>query len=396
MSIVRVKSVVATTAVLALLAACGGGGGGMSSGYGGGGGGGMQQMGFIDKALVADTSALQTSTSAATLDANLKNPWGIAFGPGLPVWVANQVTSTTTLYDGNGAVQKAYSGAPAAITVATASPTGAVYNGSIGGAGAFVVAGSPAQFIYATLSGTIEGWNLTTAATTKTAYTAPGGTAYTGLAIGQDGTGNNWTLYAADFANGKVDMLDKAFNLVTPAGAFATPAGVPAGYVPYGIQNIASSGSAAAQIAVAYAKQGPAGAVAGAGNGYVAVFDNMGANGKLLISAGPLNAPWGMALAPNGFGSFGGALLVGNLGDGTINAFNVSTGASMGALKSPSGTTLALSGLWGIAFGNGAASQPTSTLFYTAGANSQADGIYGSIVYGSSSSGGGGGGGGGY
>jgi uncharacterized protein (TIGR03118 family) len=394
MSIVRVKCGITAVAGLAVLVGCGGGGG--DSG-GGGGGGTMQQSGFIDKALVADTSALKGSTNAATSDASLKNPWGIAFGPGLAVWVANQVTSTTTLYDGNGAVQTAYSGAPAAITIAKPGPTGTVYNFSISGnSGSFTLPdGAPAQFLYATLSGTIEGWDLATAATTHTAYDgSASGTAYTGLAIGQDG-GGNWFLYAADFTNGKVDMLDHGFNLVTPAGAFATPTGVPAGFVPYGIQNIVA-GNGAAQIIVTYAQQnaGKSGAVPGAGLGYVAQFDHAGTLLKLLISGGALNAPWGVAIAPTSFGPFGGALLVGNFGDGTINAFNASTGASMGALKSPSGTVLALAGLWGIAFGNGAASQPATTLFYTAGANNQADGIYGRIDYGTVSSGGGGGSGG--
>ena len=111
---------------------------------------------------------------------------------------------------------------------------------------------------------------------------------------------------------------------------------------------------------------------------------------KLLISGGSLNAPWGMALAPNGFGTFSGALLVGNFGDGKINAYNISTGALMGVLNAPNGTALQFSGLWGIAFGNGSNNQPTTTLFYAAGVSSESGGVYGRIDYGTVNTGGGG------
>lgn len=361
----------------------------------------MTQTGFIDKALVANSSAVMSSSGASTVDANLVNPWGIAFAPEAPVWISNQGTSTTTLYDGNGNIIAAYTGAPMAIGVAKSAsgvggPTGVVYNSSIGSAGAFVMPdGNPAQFLYATLGGAIEGWDTASAANTMIVYDgSASGAVYTGLALGQDGSGN-YFLYAADFANGKVDMFDHGFNNITAAGSFNTPTGVPSGYAPFGIQNIpASNGSA--QIYVSYAQQNAAktGAATGAGMGYVAVFDSAGAFMKLLISGGSLNAPWGMALAPSGFGSFGGALLVGNFGDGKINAYNVSSGALIGSLNSPSGTALQFSGLWGIAFGNGSESQPTTTLFYAAGVNGETDGIYGRIDYGSTSTSTGGGGGG--
>lgn len=398
MSIARVSYGMAAIAAVVLVAACGGGGGGSG---GGGGVSSTPQMGFIDTALVADTSTVKTTYSATTVDANLVNPWGIAFNPGGDVWVSNQGSSTTTLYNGSGAVELAYTGAPTAIGIANsaaglAGPTGVVYNSSIsGGSGSFVMSdGAAALFIYATLGGTIEGWDNASAASAVVEYDgSASGAVYTGLAVGQDGS-SNYFLYAADFANGSVDVFDHGFNKITPAGGFTTPTGVPAGYVPYGIQNIPLA-SGAAQVYVAYALQnaGKTGSVPGAGNGYVAVFDNAGNFLKLLISGGSLNAPWGMAVAPSGFGSFGGALLVGNFGDGRINAYNASSGALMGALSSPSGTTLQISGLWGIAFGNGSANQPTTTLFYAAGVNDQADGIYGRIDYGSASSGGGGGGG---
>ncbi len=396
----RMKSGLTWIGVATLLAACGGGGGG-------GGGGGSSSttppaMGFVVTALVADTSTVQSEDEATYTDPNLKNPWGIALDPQGYVWVANNVTSTSTIYSGAGVATAPYTGGPLAIDIAkgsdgTADPTGIVYNSSISGnSGSFVLPdGAPASFIYATLGGTIEGWDTASAGSTVIEYDGgASGAVYTGLALGADSTGN-FFLYAADFSNGTVDVFDHGFNKITPAGGFTMPTGVPAGFAPYGIQNIAASGGTT-QIYVSYAQQNAAknAAVPGAGAGYVAVFDADGNFIKLLISGGSLNAPWGMALAPSSFGGVGGALLVGNFGDGKINAYNASTGVLTGALVGSSGSPVVISGLWGIAFGNGANGLSTTTLYFTAGANNEADGVYGTVTYGSSSTGGGGGGGG--
>ncbi len=396
MRVARRVSEFASVTGLMLLAACGGGGGSSGSAASSGNGtGSSTQMSFVVSYLVADNATDQSTYGATYTDSSLINPWGLAFNPQGYAWVANQATSTSTLYDGNGVAQAPYSGGPMAITIAKGSvaigyPTGIVYNSSLtGGANAFVLSdGTAAEFLYATLGGTIQGWNTGTAGNTVIAYDGgASGAVYTGLAIGTDSSGNYY-LYAANFAQGTVDMFDHGFNEVSSADSF-TDSAIPAGYAPYGVQNIPSS-TGTTQIYVTYAQQNGAknAAVTGAGLGYVAVFDADGNLTQTLISGGALDAPWGVALAPSGFGSFGGALLIGNFGNGEINAYNASTGASMGTVTNASGAAVQISGLWGIAFGNGINNEPTGTLFFTAGVNNEAGGVYGRIDYGSSSTGG--------
>jgi len=216
---------------------------------------------------------------------------------------------------------------------------------------------------------------------TVTAYDdGAGGAIYKGLAIGEDSSGNKF-LYASDFHNAKVDVFNGSFTKVAAAGGFVD-ASVPAGYAPFGIQNI-PAGDGSARIYVAYAKQDSdrRDEVDGAGFGYLAVFDASGTLIKHLASGGALNAPWGIAMAPSNFGALSGELLVGNFGDGAINAYDPATGTSQGAMMLRSGGPVQIAGLWGIAFGNGLNSQPTNTLFYAAGANGEADGVYGRIDY---------------
>ena len=353
-------------------------------------------MGYTVSTLVADTPAVQTTYGAQSVDPSLINPWGIVFNPNGFVWVADNGTSTSTLYDGNGVNQTAVSSeGPTSISVppgvsGKSAPTGIVVNETADFTVSNGAAPSPALFIYATLGGTIEGWAMDVdPASAVVAYDGGAtGAKYTGLAIGQDSGGNNF-LYAADFSNRTVDVFDKSFNKVTAVGGFVNAA-IPRGFAPFGIQNIpASDGSA--QIYVAYAQQGGTGgpSVAGAGLGYVAVFDGDGNLLQNLISQGVLNSPWGMVLAPSNFGSFSGALLVGNFGDGKINAFNATTGTALGSLTLASGQVLQIPGLWGVAFGNGLNGQPTNTLFFAAGVNAGADGVYGRIDVGSASSTGG-------
>ena len=162
--------------------------------------------------------------------------------------------------------------------------------------------------------------------------------------------------------------------MTLPAGAFNDPA-IPDGFAPFGIQAIGGN------LYVTFAKQDADrhDDVAGKGLGYVDVFDP---NGKLIdqfVSKGPLNAPWGLALAPAGFGEFNGSLLVGNFGDGRINAFDLSTGKHLGALKGQDNHPIEIDGLWGLAFGNGFNGQSVNTLFFTAGPGDEEHGLYGRI-----------------
>jgi uncharacterized protein (TIGR03118 family) len=225
----------------------------------------------------------------------------------------------------------------------------------------------------------IAGWSPSVDLThAVTMYADAGGARYTGLAI----AANNGALflYAADFHNNKVDIFDTHFTKQATSAtvfSFVDPA-IPSGYAPFGIQAIPGSGAAGAtQIYVTYAQQvAPANTAAGAGAGlgYVDVYDTNGTLIKQLIAGGALNAPWGIALAPADFGTFSNALLVGNSGDGKINAYDAAAGTPVGLLVNTGAP-----GLLGIGFGNDANSQPHNTLFFAAGVNGGADSIYGRI-----------------
>jgi uncharacterized protein (TIGR03118 family) len=353
-----------------LLIACGGGGGGggspmMSSSSG---------PGFADAILVSSFNASGNPYSSSNVDPHLVNAWGIAFNPAGFVWVANNGTASSTLYDGNGIAQSLVVTVPPG-SAGTSHPTGLVFNG---GPGFQVTQGGvsgASPFVFVTEEGTVSGWSPGVNATN--AVTVIDGAAaakdYKGLTIATQGTAT--FLYATDFHNRVVDIFDSNFTPVVIAGAF-TDANLPAGYAPFGIQAIGNL------IYVSFAMQDALRKtqVSGAGLGAVDVFDTSGTLVKRLIPAGgALNASWGMAMAPANFGVFSNALLVANFGDGRINAFDPSTGALLGPIASASGVPIAIDGLWGLAFGNGINAQPTNTLFYTAGPGGETEGVYGRI-----------------
>lgn len=318
---------------------------------------------YAATSLVSDTPTLP----AAHTDANLVNAWGVAFNPRGFVWVADNGTAKSTLYDGNGV--------PQSLVVATpAGPTGIVFNGTQDFKLSQNGVTAPSPFIFASESGSISAWSPTVSPTTAVVVFdgSAGGSVYKGLAISTYGGASY--LYAADFHNGRVDVFDASFARVALPGAFSDP-GLPAGYAPFGIQAIGQ------RIYVAYAKREASGddEQAGAGLGIIDVYDTGGTLIKQLVSGGALNAPWGMALAPSNFGSASNMLLVGNFGDGRINTYDPSTGAAGGPLLKADRTPLSVDGLWGIAFGNGLNSQPMNTLFFAAGPNEEAHGQYGRI-----------------
>ena len=359
----RAASTGALGVALALsLAACGGGGGG-------GGGSPMPRQAALTDAALASDGVI----AAAHTDSNLQNAWGVAFAPGGPVWIADNNSNKATVYDGTGAPQQLVVDIPAG-TNGPANPTGQVFNGTSDFAITTGAGSAPAEFIFSGEGGTITGWAQGISGATATiAYDDGAGAAvYKGLALANNGTANR--LYATDLHNAKVDVFDARFQKLSMPGAFTDPM-IPAGFAPFGIREIGN------QLYVTYAKQDATAhdEVLGAGLGYVNVFD---ANGQLLkrfASAGVLNAPWGIAMAPSGFGSVAGQLLIGNFGDGTINGFDPASGASLGAITLASGKKLAVPGLWDLAFGNGAPNQPAGALFYTAGPNNQTDGVFGRI-----------------
>ena len=351
------------------LVSCGGGSGSgdvsRDSEFGVQGGAGAS---FTVTNLVAD------SACAANVDPNLVNGWGIAFNPQGFVWVADNETSKSTLYDGNGVPQSLVVSIPAG-KAGEAKPTGIVFNGSNDFAVSQGGTSAPSHFIWAGQAGTLAAWSPTVNPTG--AITVYDGAAeekiYTGLALAQQGSANR--LYAADFHNRRIDVFDSNFKLMTVPGGFVDPH-LPAGYAPFGIQAIEN------RIYVGYAKQGANGEdeEAGAGLGLLDVFDTAGTLiNRLVDPGGPLNAPWGIALAPAGFGPFSMALLVGNFGDGLIHAFEPHSGALRGTLRTAGGDPVQIDGLWGIAFGNGLNSQPTDTLFFAAGPGDEQHGVYGRI-----------------
>jgi uncharacterized protein (TIGR03118 family) len=309
---------------------------------------------------------------AENTDLNLINSWGIARSTGSPWWVANADSGTSTLYDGAGNPQSL-------VVQVPGNPTGIVFNGGA----SFVISdgtfSGPARFLFASEDGTIVGWSpaVPRPAPSHQAFVAVpnagAGASYKGLAIATTSSGD--FLYAADFHNARVDVFDGSFHPVTTPGGFVDP-DLPQGYAPFGIQNLLG------QIYVAYAKQDEDGEeeVAGEGLGFVGVFNTAGAFLARVASRGPLNAPWGMTIAPAGFGRFSGNLLVGNFGDGRINAYDLQTSEPRGHLKTADHHPLEIDGLWGIGFGNGAAAGPTTTLFFAAGPEEETHGLFGAIT----------------
>jgi uncharacterized protein (TIGR03118 family) len=299
-------------------------------------------------------------------DPNLVNGWGLARSATSPWWVADNGTDVSTLYGGDGTK------VPLVVGV-RGGPTGAVFNGTT----SFVLRGvGPARFLFATEAGTIRGWNPAVAPTEAVVAATRRDAIYKGLAIGSTSEGDR--LYASDFHNGRIDVFNSSFQIVNRPGAFIDP-NLPEGYAPFGVQNLGG------WIYVTYAKQDAdrKDEVAGPGLGLVDVYDSAGNFLRRVATGGALNAPWGLALAPAGFGEFGGNLLVGNFGDGRINAYRVTTQGpylAHGMLRGVDGRPIAIDGLWAIGFGNGAGAGPTSSLFFTAGPDDESHGLFGVIA----------------
>jgi uncharacterized protein (TIGR03118 family) len=333
----------------------------------------------LDDRTLPSTSYLVTNLVsdqpgvAPVTDPNLVNAWGISFGPTTPFWVSSNGADLSTLYTGD--VTPPFQKVGLEVTVPGA-PTGQVFNGSttdfkVTNASGTVTA--PARFIFATESGTVVGWNPAVAPTTAVpGYTAPDGAIYKGLAL--DPTAGHHFLYAADFHNGKIDVLDSSFHLTHLDGSFLDP-DMQKGFAPFNVAFLNG------KLYVSYAKQDAdrEDDVAGPANGLIDVFDTDGHFLQRLVTRGHLNSPWGMTLAPEGFGDLGGALLVGNFGDGRINAYNPDTGDFIATLRSSPGHPLVIDGLWGLTFGNGT-SGDRNTLYFAAGPDDEMHGLFGKIT----------------
>jgi uncharacterized protein (TIGR03118 family) len=312
-----------------------------------------QQPGYFQTDLVSNTAGMATTT-----DPQLLNPWGISFLPGQDFWIANNKSGTSTLYDDNGNKDVAL---VVTIPGATKNPNGncnpgcptgnvANSNGGFGGG----------QFIFDTQDGLFVIWTGASNTATVAFDNSASGAVYTGLALL-----NGNVLLAANFNSGKIDVLNNNFHLTSLSGSFTDP-NLPAGYAPFGIHIINN------QIYVAYAMQNSAkrNAMSGAGMGLVDIFDMNGNFVSTFVApGGQLNAPWGVVAAPSTFGQFANAILVGDFGDGTINAFST-TGNFLGQVTNTANSPLVNPSLWDMVFGGGGVSGDPGTLYLTAGGNS--------------------------
>jgi uncharacterized protein (TIGR03118 family) len=330
--------------------------------------------------LTADNSS--TSSTAANIDPSLVNAWGMARSSGSPWWISDNGTSLSTLYDSTGVARMLP--APAVCPLQNCisiplpdgtpggTPTGAVFNYT----SSFEVGpGQKAIFLFATEDGTISGWNPNvnpSAAVVKVKN--PATAIYKGLALATTPSGPR--LYATNFKSGGVEVYGPKFGRINPPGGFLDP-NLPANYAPFGIQNVGGN----IVVTFAHRKPGSKDEDHGAGLGFVDVFDLTGRLVLRLQHGLFLNAPWGIAMAPGDFGGFSHRLLVGNFGDGHINAFNAVTGKFDGTLQDPLGQPLSIDGLWGLSFaGDGTNSGLATELYFTAGANDENDGIFGKIT----------------
>ena len=311
---------------------------------------------YVQDNLTSDLAGV-----AANQDPNLVNPWGLAAGPGSPFWVSDNGTGLSTIYDGTG---KPFSLVVTIPPAGSGAPTGIVFNSTSGYNGS--------HFIFDTENGTIASWASGTNAVLN--VTSPMGSVYKGLALG-----NNGLLYAANFGLGRVDVFNSNFQQTTVSGGFKDNT-LPAGYAPFDVKSVGGL------LYVTYALQDAKhhDDVSGPGHGFIDVFDTNGVLQQRLVSHGALNSPWGMAIAPSTFGAFSNDLLVGNFGDGKINAFNPTTGAFLGTLDGGNGSPIVIQGLWGLSFGNGAFGQNLDSLYFTAGIpgmdNIEDHGLFGSIT----------------
>ncbi len=329
---------------------------------------------FRQTNLVSDLKTV----GAQVVDANLKNSWGLALGPTTPLWVADNGTSVATVYPVSPAGPTAQ---PSRLTVTLppkdSAPTGQVFNPTSGFVLKSKAGKGPALFIFSSEGGQIIAWSpvadpiVNGMSTAQVKFSSRSGAVFKGLAIASTRFGT--FLYATDFHNGRVDVFNSRFHLVHVPGHFRDPF-LPRGYAPFGIRAIGGL------IYVTYAKQDADrhDDVAGPGHGFIDVFTAGGFMLERLVSRGALNSPWGLEVAPKGFGRFGGKLLVGNFGDGRIHAYGLFSGRPDGTLRTKHDKPITIDGLWALQVGT-ATTGGTGTLLFSAGPNDEADGLVGAL-----------------
>ena len=314
---------------------------------------------FVQFNLASDIPGLAKFT-----DPGLINPWGISASATSPMWLSINGNGTSELYNGLGVKQGLVVTIPGFPAGTTGTPTGTVFanvSGSFNGD----------TFLFDSEDGTVSGWRGALGTAAEVLQTGSTDNVYKGMTDAN--IGGTVYAYLANFRTGTVDVMKGNGGAPNLTGNFTDP-NLPSGYAPFGIQNIGGV------IYVTYAVQDAAkhDDVAGVGNGIVDAYDVQGNLLGRLVTGGALNSPWGLALAPAGFGNYGGDLLVGNFGDGLIHAYNPTTGAPVGTLLDVNGSPLSIDGLWGLRFGNNSANP--NALYFTAGPNGEADGLFGELV----------------
>ncbi len=330
---------------------------------------------YLQHNLVADQPGV-----ADFVDPNLVNPWGIYTTSASPFWVSDAGTGLSTVYSTatstNGLFSISTTKAivpPSAKGASPAAATGGIANAT----GGFSIQGKGVNFIFVTADGTVSGWGSTIDATHAQLMVdnSSSGAVYFGLAVSATTTNSAPLLYAANFKTGGIDVFDTNYKPVTLPGTPFVDSQVPAGYAPFNIWNLGG------KLYVMWAKQNTNKnfAAIGAGLGAVSIFDLNGVLLQHLATGGPLNAPWGVAIAPATFGVFANDVLIGNFGDGTINAFDPKTGAALGALADQNGNTISISGLWALIVGNGGNGGDVNAVYFAAGTGNQQHGLLGSL-----------------
>lgn len=325
------------------------------------------------------------SVTAMHTDSHLVNAWGLSHGPTTPWWVSDNHTGVSTLYDGSGNPFPPPPNGPLVVTIpppagsppgTTSSPTGNIFNGTSDFVDSQGSKSGVSRFIFDTEDGTISAWSPAVDATHAILEVdnSGSGAVYKGLAMAAY-NGSNY-LYATDFHNAKIDVVDKNFHAAHLAGSFTDP-NLPSGYAPFNVANIGG------MLYVTYAKQllpDKMDDEAGPGHGFIDIYTTGGTLVRRLASGGALNSPWGMAVGPAGTGNASKRLLVGDFGDGRINVFDLKSGAFRGQLQGTNGQPITIDGLWALEFGNGHTAGPTRTLFFTAGPNDENNGLFGSLT----------------
>jgi uncharacterized protein (TIGR03118 family) len=312
------------------------------------------------------------SVPAVTIDPNLINPWGMSNAPSFPFWVSDNNAGVATLYDGTGAKNAlTVNIPPPAGATGVGTPTGQVFNSTSGFKVTKAGKTAPAFFLFATEDGTIAGWapSVDGANAILAVDNSKTRAVYKGLAMGTTFRGT--FLYATNFRIGDVEMYNDRFQLVK---AFTDPT-VPAGYAPFNVQNLGGT------LYVTFAKQNHVkhDDVAGPGHGFVDAFNLNGSFNRRVVTRTRLNSPWGLDIAPTGFGRLAGDLLVGNFGDGVINVFDPATGAFVDNIRGADNKAIVLGDLWGLINGDNAAGADPNKVYFTAGVMNEAHGLFGSL-----------------